>query len=160
MSWTKRDYINQAYSSIGYASYAYDLEPEQIQQALVRLDAMLVKWAAKGIRLGWPAPSSPRDSDLDTETNTPDWANEAIYTNLAMQLAPTVGKQVSPETRQAARDSYRTLLLSIEQPDEKQFPDTMPRGAGNRTWNNDYPFTPPPADYLQVGRDGDLDVEV
>ena len=88
MGWTKRQFIEQAFDEIGLASYAFDLGPEQMQSALRRLDTMLAAWNALGIRLAYPLPSSPQDSDLDEQTNVPDSSNEAIYTNLAIKLAP------------------------------------------------------------------------
>ena len=33
MSWTKRQYIVDAFEEIGLASYVYDLQPEQLQSA-------------------------------------------------------------------------------------------------------------------------------
>ena len=89
MGWTRRQFVEQAFEEIGYASYVYDLEPEQLESAGRRLDAMVASWNGKGIRLGYPLPSSPELASLDTETEVPDYANEAIYTNLAVKLAPT-----------------------------------------------------------------------
>ena len=87
MGWTKRQFVEQAFEEIGLATYTFDLSPEQMQSALRRLDAMVATWNGAGIRIGYPLPSSPQDSDLDTETNVPDMSNEAIYTNLAIKIA-------------------------------------------------------------------------
>ena len=82
MGWTKRQFVTQAFEEIGLASYVFDLTPEQLQSALRRLDTMIAAWNALGIRLGYPLPSSPQDSDLDEPTLVPDWANEAIITSI------------------------------------------------------------------------------
>ena len=154
MSWTKRQFVEQAYEEIGYAGYVFDLEPEQLQSAMRRMDAMLATWNAKGIRIGYPLPSSPQNSDLDDETNVPDSANEAIYTNLAIRLSPPIGKTISAETRMVAKDSFNTLLILAAVPPEMQLPNTMPAGSGNKPWRYDDAFLKDPADPLLAGGDG------
>ena len=141
MSWTKRQIVNQAFDIIGMSSYTYDLQPEQLQSALRQLDAMMATWYNKNIQLGYPIPNSPEDADLDTESNVPDRANEAIYMNLAVRIAPNYGKQVMRELKQAAWYAYQGLLSKSAFPREMQFPDTLPRGAGNkphRDWQSEY----------------------
>lgn len=159
MGWTKRQFVEQAFEEIGYASYVYDLEPEQLESALRRLDALMATWNARTIRLGYPIPSSPENSSLDDETGVPDSANEAIYLNLALRLAPTVGKTISMETKAAARDAYKELLKEAAMPEEQQFPDTLPAGQGNKPWRyRDSPFILPPEDPVDAGPDGEIDL--
>lgn len=98
MGWTKRQFITQAFEEIGLAAYVFDLTTEQLQSALRRMDAMVAGWNSNGIRIGYPLPSSPQDSDIDVDTGVPDFANEAIYLGLAVRLAPSFGKTVAPET--------------------------------------------------------------
>jgi len=74
MGYSKRQFVTAAFEEIGLASYVFDLNPEQMESALRRLDAMMADWNAKGIRLGYPLPSSPQNSDLDEQTNVPDSA--------------------------------------------------------------------------------------
>lgn len=136
MSWTKREFVNQAFSEIGFASYNYDLDPEQLQDALRNMDSMVATWNTKGIKIGYPLPSSPSSSSLDTETNVPDAANEAIYLNLAIRLAPSLGKMVSPELKQTAKGGMDALYSIAAIPNEMQITD-LPSGAGNKSWRND-----------------------
>lgn len=158
MGWTKRQFVYQAFEEIGYASYAYDLEPEQLEAAMRRLDSMMATWNGKGVRLGYPVPSSPELSDLDAETGVPDRANEAIYLNLALRIAPTVGKVVAAETKAAAKMAYNEVLQNAVMPSEMQFPSTMPAGAGNKPWRYDDPFLQEPDDPLDTGPDGEIDL--
>jgi hypothetical protein len=135
MSWTKRQFVNQAFSMIGYADYDYDLQPEQLQNALYILDSMLSTWNAKMVSLAYPVPGSPEDSDLDDESNVPDRANEAIYLNLALKIASSLGKTVSPDLKASAWYAYNNLLSwALSNPRKMSMPDTMPRGAGNKPW--------------------------
>lgn len=159
MGWTRRQFVEQAFEEIGYASYVYDLEPEQLESAGRRLDAMVASWNGKGIRLGYPLPSSPEIADLDAETEVPDYANEAICFNLALRIAPTVGKQIAIETKINAKDLYKLLLQRASRPLEQQLPSTMPSGAGNKPWrnNNNSPFLKGPVDPLLAGEDGPIE---
>lgn len=140
MSWTKRQLVNQAFDIIGMSSYTYDLQPEQLQSAMRQLDTMMATWYNKGVQLGYPLPNSPEDADLDTESNVPDRANEAIYMNLAIRIAPNYGKQVMRELKQAAFYAYQGLLSISTFPKEMQYPETLPRGAGNKPyrWRDEY----------------------
>ena len=157
MGYSKRQFVAAAFEEIGLASYVFDLQPEQLQSAMRRIDAMMADWNGKGIRLGYPLPGSPQDSDLDEPTLVPDWANEAIITNGAVRIAPGFGKVVMPETKAVAKDSYNTLLQRATMPPEQQLPATMPAGAGNKPWRvYDNPFIRPPVDPVDAGPDGPL----
>lgn len=161
MAYTKRDIVEQAFEEIGLASYVFDLQPQQLDSALRRLDAMMATWNAKGIRLGYPLPSSPADSDLDQGVGVPDNAIEAMYLNLAIRISAGFGKTVSPETKAAAKRAYNEIVANSAMPLEMQLGnETIPSGAGNKGWryyNN--PFLRAPQDPLQVGSDGILDLE-
>lgn len=157
MSWTKRQFVQQAFEEIGLASYAFDLQPEQLQSALRRMDAMMATWNAKGIRIGYPIPTSPENSYLDDETGVPDAANEAIYTNLAIRIAPSFGKAVSMEAKASARAAYDVLLMRAAVPPEMQLPGSLPAGAGNKPWRNDDEYIKDPSDPLLAGDDSVLD---
>lgn len=161
MAYTKRDIVEQAFEEIGLASYVFDLQPQQLDSALRRLDSMMATWNAKGIRLGYPLPSSPADSDLDQEIGAPDSAIEAMYLNLALRISGGYGKTVSPDTKAAAKRAYNEVVSNSAQPIEMQLGnETIPAGAGNKGWryyNN--PFLREPTDPLTVGSDGILDLE-
>lgn len=157
MGYSKRQYVEAAFEEIGMANYVFDLQPEQRESAMRRLDAMMAEWNAKGIRLGYPMPSSPQQSDLDEQTYVPDSANQAIITNLAMRIAPSYGKQVMAGTMATAKSSYNTILSKATFPTEKQFPDTLPSGAGNKPWMYDV-FLPGPEEQVLVGQDGPIEL--
>ena len=157
MSYTKRQFVEEAFAELGMASYTFDLSPQQLDACLRRLDTMMATWNARGIRMGYPLPSSPQDSDLDTDTQVPDSANEAIITSLAIRLAPQYGKTVSLDTRTTAKQAYDTLLARAAFPIEQQFPRTLPMGAGQKLWRYDDPFMPAPTDPVLTGQEGPLE---
>jgi hypothetical protein len=157
MGYSKRQFISAAFDEIGLASYAFDLQPEQFEAALKRLDAMMADWNGKGIRLGYPLPSSPQYSDLDAQSEVPDSAFESIICNLAIRIAPSYGKQVMPQTQIAAKSAYQTLLSRATMPLEMQLPGSMPSGAGNKPWRvYDEPFLRRPIDPVLAGQDGPI----
>lgn len=160
MGWSKMQMVSQAFEEIGLATYVFDLDPEQINAALRRLDSMIASWNAKGIRLGYPIAGSPEDIDSSQQTGVPDAANMAIYQNLAILLAPTVGKTVSPDTKISAKQAYNTLLSLATVPMEKQIPANTPAGAGHKTWRgNRGPFMPDPSSPILTGQDGPLEFD-
>ena len=159
MSYSKRQYVEAAFAEIGMAGYVFDLQPQDLEQALRRLDAMMAEWNAKGIRLGYPLPGSPQFSDINVQSEVPDSANEAIITNLGMRLAAGYGKAVMPQTMMVAKQAYNTLLARATFPVQQQLPGTMPAGAGTKPWRvYDNPFIRPPVDPVQVGPDGVLEL--
>ena len=158
MGYSKRQFIEAAFSEIGLASYAFDLQPEQLEAARRRLDAMMADWNGKGIRLGYPIPSSPQDGSIDEQTNVPDSAYETIICNLGIRLAPSYGKQVMNETKATAKQGYDTLMQRATFPLEQQFPNTLPSGAGNKPWRvYDNPFLGNPVDPVTAGPDGPIE---
>ena len=159
MGYSKRQFIEAAFAEIGMAGYVFDLQSQDLDQALRRLDAMMAEWNAKGIRLGYPLPSSPQFSDINAQSEVPDSANEAIITNLGMRLAAGYGKAVMPQTMMVAKQAYNTLLARATFPVQQQLPATMPAGAGTKPWRvYDNPFIRPPVDPVQVGPDGVLEL--
>jgi hypothetical protein len=64
MSWTKRQLIEQAFAELALAGYDFDLSPEEMQGALVRLDSMIATWTSRGVRLSYAMPANPSDSDI------------------------------------------------------------------------------------------------
>jgi len=160
MGYSKRQYIEAALTEIGLADYVFNLTANDLQTALRRLDGMLAEWNARGVRLGYPIPLSPQQSDLDEQTNVPDAANEAIVTNLACRLAPSYGKQVLPGTMINARSSWNAIYGKSATPPQMQYPGTLPSGAGNKQWNQFYsPFVRPPTEPLLAGQDAAIDYE-
>ena len=110
MGYTKRQFVTAAFEELGLADYAHDLQPQDLQMAVRRLDAMMAEWNGRGLRLGYPLVSDPENTLLDTETGVQDAANEAIITNLGIRIAPSFGRQVMQETMNTARRAYQVIL--------------------------------------------------
>jgi len=161
MAYTKRDIINMAFGEIGLAEYVFDLTPQQLESALHRLDAMMATWNGKGVRLGYPLPSSQKSSDLDQLTEVSDFAIEAMALNLAVRIAPGYGKTVSPDTKASAKAAYNQIIAQSAKPIEMQLDNmSIPSGAGNKGYRYyGDPFLRQPTEPLTAGPDSILDLE-
>lgn len=152
MSWTKRQFCATALEEIGITADVLESDPDLVESARKRLDAMMAEWNGRGLRLGYPLAGEPGSGDLDAVTGVPDAANEAIYTALAVRLAPTYGKTPMPETKATAARGYQTILARAAMPPQVQMPSTTPLGAGNKPILDR--FLPVPSTPL-VADDGD-----
>lgn len=160
MSWTKRELVQNAFEEVGLASYAFDLQPEQFQAGLRRLDNMMATWNSRGLRIGYPLTDNPAGSSLDEDAGVTDEAIEAIVGNLAIRLAPMLGKTVSPDTKASARSAYMALLSRRSQILERLIDvNSVPAGQGTKYWRfNGDPFLQREDRGLTVGPDDVLDL--
>ena len=159
MGWTKRQLVEMAYEELGVsAAMDYGLTPEQVATGVNRLDAMMATLYQNGYRLGYALPSGYGASDPDQDSGIPNGANEAVYVSLAVRLAPTIGKMLSPQTIAAHRQAKNALALYSDLPTVKRDPDASPAGQGNgRTGWPDDPFLDPNYDdALSANLPGDL----
>lgn len=84
---------------------AQAVKPHDLDTALVALNAMMARWEADGLALGWSPVSNP-SQDLPV----PDEALEAVAYNLAVKLAPEYGTAVTPEVHSGALAGLNDLL--------------------------------------------------
>ncbi len=116
---------------------------------------MMAEWSIKGLLLSFPI-SNNKCSGVDDDSGIPDWAWEGVITNLAIKIAPSYGKAVSPETKIAAKNSYTTICGVFAKPREKEA-ESMPVGAGYKA--TDYRrWTPQPKQEYAVAVDEEVDV--
>lgn len=155
MGWSKKQLIDQAFSEIGFGP-DFNVSPDDAESALRRLDSMMAEWNGKGIRVSYALPGGPDSSDIDADSGLPDVAIEPVYMNLAIRLAPGYGKQLSQDTRVTAKMGYNTLLSRAVFPTPQPMPNTMPIGAGNRTYGRR--FFPTPAIVIDAGADDPLEL--
>ena len=128
--WTKQDVIAQAFSEIGKGA-DFDLQPEDMQTALRKLDAMLATWGgAMGVRIGYAGGDGK--GDLGVSTAVPDWAYEALYLNLALKLCPDYGKTPNPVTVMGAKTALDAVRGRGVIPATRTISGYG--GAGNSLW--------------------------
>jgi len=157
MSWTKRQFVAQAFEEIGLANYVFDIQPEQEMSALRRLDAMVQGWEQLGVRIGYAASSTADGADLDQDSGVPETANEAVYTNLAVRIASTVGKVPSLELKSLAQRGIDSLMARAAVPRQRRL-DRMPAGAGNKSPFHQVFIATPSDSPLRQSGDGALEI--
>lgn len=159
MGWTKLELVGAAFEEIGLAGYEFDLTADEQASALRKADALAAYWNGMGVRIGYALPSTPGSSDINDQSGITDNAYQAFATALAIRLAPSFGKTVTPETKVAAKQAYDALVARLmSDPPRVQLPGTMPAGAGNRRFRGTIrPFLTPPAQTIAAGPDADLE---
>ncbi len=149
MGWTKRDIVKQAFSEIGKSDYDFDIQPEEMMSALRSLDSMVSTWGAQGIRIGYAGGNGFGDIDADVEV--PEFAHEALFLNLALRIAPSIGKSPSPETRAAATSALNAIRARSMRPRTRVL--TGYAGAGSFG-----AALPAPETNTTLGADGNLEI--
>jgi hypothetical protein len=149
---TKGELIGDAFAELAIASYVFDLEPEEQQTALRRMDALMAVWESRGIRVGYVY-----GGGLATESGLPQYAHEPVVAALAVRLAPGFGKAVSAQTLATAKSGYDGLMSRSAFPPEQQLRN-LPSGSGNKPDHYvQQPFLPVPTDTpLGIAPGGDL----
>lgn len=132
MGWTKQQIVGHAFTELGLASYFFNITPQELQDAVQRLDSMIASWDAQGIQISYNLSSLPENSSLNTDSGLPDIANEAVFLSLAIALAPSYGIAVSMETKVAARKAYHAMLTAIFKVPKLKYRSDMPVGSGNK----------------------------
>jgi len=136
MSWTKRRIIGMAFEKLGLAAMFYDLQPEQLETARMEMDAMVAEWSTDSIQIGYPLPSEADSSDLDQDSNVPDYALRALYLNMAVLIATNYGKAIPPKVEQLADLSLKNLKrMAVRKPPQMKYACSLPSGAGNKSCN-------------------------
>ncbi|MDK6077936.1 packaged DNA stabilization gp4 family protein [Massilia varians] len=134
MAWTKKQLIEAAFEELALAGFVFDLDADQLEAALRKLDTMMAAWSGAGISIGYLLPAAPDASNIDDDAGIPDTAVEAVYMNLAVKLAAGRGKTLTVETRTAAQRGYNALLGAAVAPAPGQCSGLAATGAGNKPW--------------------------
>jgi hypothetical protein len=150
VSKTRRELITGAYGELGISN-EFDVSPDELTGAVTRLNSLMATWNARNLRVGY----SP-GTGLDEATGIVDAADDAVTLNLAIRLAPSVGKIPHPSLVVDARRAYLALLTQRVKLIPVQLPAEMPAGAGNRRYT-DRVFVSPPSDPVETGSGGIID---
>lgn len=155
MGWSKRQIVEDAFGELALAGYTFDLDPQELQAALRRLDLLMASLAGHGINLGYSIGLSPTESDLDQDSGLPLFCVRAVVLMLAREIASSKGKQLSPITLRNCKEAYDLLItkLAKDAVQEQQLRADTPLGAGHRQ----VLVTEPNTDPLKVSSNGGLD---
>lgn len=157
MGYTKLDFVKMAFNALNLADYVYSLSADQLNACAVQLDAMMGQLNIY-LRFPYPFASSPSTLDINRDSNIPDWANEAIYTNLAVRLASSYGAVVPIETKTIAKQGWAKIVAQGTNLTPMQYQMSTIAGAGNKPWMYNFsPFLRPPVNLVDGNTDGPVD---
>lgn len=136
----KRDVIQLAFEECGQAGYEFELTPEEYDSALRRMNTLLAEWRdGLGIDLGYNFPPYGNGNG-DDESGLPDGAVNAVATHLALRIAPSIGKTMPPEAKQAMSGAMSILRAKYQTTPTRELGRQTMRGQGNRFWNGPRPY--------------------
>lgn len=157
--WTKARLVADAFAELALAGHLFDIEPEEQQQALRRLEMMLATWEGQGVTLGYSFAGNPGAIDSDVDSGLPAAAVETVVINLAKRLSSSFGKSLTAQQLADAQTGYLVLMRQAAMPKEMSTQGSMPRGAGQKPWRTSRPYvTPPNTSPLSIGDGGDLSI--
>ncbi len=138
---TKRLVINMAYDEVRMAVPEFQVNPNELNTALLKLDILMAEWAVSGIYLGYNQPTIPGDGDLDDAIGIPNATLHSVALYLALRISPAFGKSLSKETSGALVQAMSNLRAMSARIPNMRYPRTTPLGQGNRWWLfNNFPF--------------------
>ena len=152
----KREVIGAAFRLIGLANWQFDLQPDEITDALFELDTMMADWGTQGVRCGYSL--NLGKSDPDDDSGLPDTIVGSVAANLALRLAPTFGKDVPPQLANRADDGWNSALVQFGQIAQAMRLPTLPAGAGDKYWRGtNWPYPNRNPERIDNGNDSTLE---
>lgn len=138
----KRAIIELAYEEISLSEYEFDTTPEEMASGLRKLDALMAELNGPGNALIIPYnfPPGIGQGDLDDESYIPDFGVAAIAIQLAVRIAPAIGKTMSAESRRTLQYGMNALRAATAYIPDRQLPAGTIRGAGAKPWATWRPF--------------------
>lgn len=137
---TKGTIVDMAFEEITLAGYNVDATTDEQASAIRRLDSLMARWASNSLDVGYNFPSAVGSSLRADASGVPDLALEAAVVDLALAIAPGIGKSLSVETRIRYRQSMNATRAVFATIPEMSLPYRAPRGAGAKPRSTWWPF--------------------
>lgn len=127
----KGELIDSAFAICGLSSAEFEIGPEETQMGVEALNSMMAEWEANGINLGYNFPDYQQGSSSEASgISAADQA--AIVGQLALRLAPRIGKTIAPDVRGDIAASFRALQNGYATIPSMAMARHTPRGTGHR----------------------------
>ncbi len=126
----KRRIIEMAFGKCTLAGYEFGRTAEETNDALSELNAMMLEHPFSALGYVQPVYGIGSAEDL---SGIPDDTLAAVATQLALRIAPNMGKSLSPEAQTAIQRSMDYLQAKVATIPTMPFAAHTPRGAGGRT---------------------------
>lgn len=125
----KRQIIELAFGEIGSAGYEFGRTPEEVTDALMRLNALMFEWPYN--LLGYVQPAYGVGNP-DDASGIPFESLTAVAACLALRVAPIMGATLSPEARANLARSMTTLHALLASVPTMPLAQYTLRGMGGR----------------------------
>lgn len=133
----KRQIIELAFGDIGSAGYEFGRNPEEVNDALLRLNALMREYPFS--TLGYEQPGYGVGSP-DELSGIPDQWLSVVASKLALRICPMMGATMSTEAKASLASSMAQLNAAAATVPSMPFGRGTLAGAGNRRWFG--PFIP------------------
>ena len=120
--------IEDSYDDIEVKTSEVALTTAEINNGIRRLNRLATALAVSGLNFGYTLVSE--STDLLT---IPDWSEDLFISLLAIRMAPSFGKIVTPALAASAEENYKIARRALVTIPEVQLPITLPTGSGNGT---------------------------
>ena len=130
----KRQIIELAFSECTMAGYEFGRTPEEVADALSRLNALMAEWKGmRGIDLGYEQPAYGVGS-ADELSGIPIDTLNIVASYLALRIAPMMGAQLSTEARGNLARSLSLLEAHYATMPDMPTDQYTPFGMGRRRY--------------------------
>lgn len=127
----KRQIIELAFSECAMAGYEFGRTPEEVSDALVRLNALMAEWEhMRGIHLGYDQPDYGTGNP-ESLSGIPFETLNTVASYLALRIAPMMGAGLSSEARGNLARSLVLLESHYAHVPTMPRDNKTPRGMGN-----------------------------
>lgn len=123
----KRTLIELAFGDLAMAGYEFGRTPEEVTDALMRLNALMLEWPWS--KLGFVQPAYGI-GDADELSGIPDDMTNAVGAALALRLAAAMGATLPPEARANLARSMSYVYGQQASIPQMPIAPSTPRGAG------------------------------
>ena len=126
MAETAKDVITDALQEILVLAVEAPLTSNEIQTGIRYLNRMMTAFAVDGLNIGFTQITNIGDS-----MTVPDGALQGIVSNLALNLAPQFGADITPALLKKASDGLGAIQAIAVTVFPTPFGGTLPIGSGN-----------------------------
>ena len=123
---TALEIITASVEDLGVKTAESPLEAFEVDRGISELNDMMLAAEADGITLGYVEVDAGSDA-----VTVPKWALGAIKSSLAVRLAPSYQKSITPELAAKVKSTMNTVVSKIVGTIETDFPSTLPKGSGS-----------------------------
>lgn len=103
-----------------------DLEPDEYQDFIFAMNNWMASLQSQSIDIGYTPVSN-----LSDEITVPDGAVLGIISNMAIQVSPDYGGDISPALIGQAQEGMKTIRRLGQLSSQTKRPSTLPIGSGN-----------------------------